>query len=97
MTPLGLAVALGYDDVADVLLANGASVTIGPELSRTLNTQPSLNVMLKKKEGQTLDPLLYAAALGQLKMAELLIVKGADVNATDERILNFIIFILFLG
>jgi len=30
-------------------------------------------------------------------MAELLIVKGADVNATDERILNFIIFILFLG
>ena len=74
-TPLHLAADLGYVEVAELLIANGAHVNAKDEKGRTplfetITFRYSYHIPLDNQ--------------GQIHTAELLIAKGAEVNAKDS-------------
>jgi cytohesin len=96
-TPLHVAAASGYGDIAEFLLAHGADVNGRDNQEQTplhlaaakgykdvaeLLLTHKADVNAKDKDGVT--PLHAAAAMGQKDVAELLLAHGADVNAESK-------------
>ena len=95
ITPLIAAVTSGQRDLVQLLLSAGADINArGPEERTALiyaiqAEQPEMALFLLEQEGVDLKareshgstPLVEAVAYNQLKVAEVLLEKGADINA----------------
>jgi len=89
-TTLHLAAYMGHRDVSELLLAHGADVDIYDaakvckveRVEALLKANPGLLSSKDHKYGRT--PLHWAALYGNKDVVELLLAKGANVNATDN-------------
>jgi ankyrin repeat protein len=83
-TALMWAIAAGHPDIARLLIERGANVSARSHQHREENFSPMVlegyaaDVQATPKGGLT--PLLFAARVGDLETARLLVSKGADVN-----------------
>jgi ankyrin repeat protein len=89
-TPVHMAALSGYKNVGELLLAHGAEVTVydaaaigdAEKVEALLIANPGLVSSKDYKFGRT--PLHWAALYGNSDVAELLLAKGANVNAVDQ-------------
>lgn len=90
LTPIQLALNHSFDSAVTTLLQHGAEVPdiiVASFAGRTDLVKAFLQkdkALVNAKTAQGDTPLLFAARLGHLKVAELLIANGADVNASDK-------------
>ena len=84
-TPLHVAASHGHKDVVELLIAKGADVNAKTRESRTATTDWLFGPANEDDEAAFSTPLQWAARYGHKAVAELLIAKGADVNARNEK------------
>ena len=95
-TPLHVAAAKGFDDVAQLLLAQKANVNAQDNEGRTplhlaaqgghkdvLELLLASKAEVNAKDNKGWTPLHFAASRGHKEVAEMLLADGAEVNAAD--------------
>jgi len=84
-TPLHAAARVGYKDVVELLIAKGADVNAQTREFPKDKFEWAFGRRWADDRVAFSTPLLWAARYGHKAVAELLIAKGADVNAENEK------------